>query len=330
MLRLFQTIQPTALFFLILYTGLLQYGNFVSLPMLQDTAQTPISLQLFEWLDNIFLNAPKLYLSLGISFCLVQALILNKLANESKWLSQQGYLPAMTFILYVSLFPGFSAMSAVMIANLFHLLILRQLVMIYKKTLIYIDAFDIGLLIALASLFYLPSLAMVLFFFIGISLVRPFHLKEWIMGLMGLAVPYFLLSTYLFWNDTLGSFLSLHFAPLITLGTYALQLSTEMVVKVSLFVLLLIWAIILVQANFLRSSVQHRKFTGLLIWLLIIGTFSFILQDELTLNHFVLASLPTSMLIAYLLNETRYRGLAETVHIIIIGIIFFYQTLLIA
>ena len=327
MLRLFQTIQPTALVFLILYTVLLQFGNFVSLPVLQNTAQTPISQGLFEWLDNIFLHAPKLYLILGVVFCFMQALILSSLANDSKWLSQSTYLPAMSFILYVSVFPGFSAMSAVMIANLFHLLILRQLVMIYKKTLIYVDAFDIGLLIALASLFYLPSLAMVLFFFIGISLLRPFHLKEWIIGLMGLAVPYFLLSTYLFWNDTLGSFMSTHFAPLITVGTYVLHLSTEILVKVSVFVLLLIFSIILIQANFLRSSVQHRKFTGLLIWLLIIGTFSFILQDEITLNHFVLAGIPTSMLIAYLLNETKRRGLAEATHFIIIGIILFYQIL---
>jgi len=322
-LNLFRSIHPGALLAVLLYSGLINLGQIISVRAIEITNPTPISKALFELFE--FQNSGAWMLGIGIFLTFVQALLVNNMANNFKLLKQQTYIPAIIFLLFSGLYFNFSSLNPVMIANLFIILILMRLLKVYKKDRIEVEAFDIGFLIALASLFYFPSIALILFMLIGLSLFRPFNLREWLIGFVGLGVPYLLVSTYYFWNEGLTVFLGEQFGFNFASWDLSVFVNIENVIKAVLLLLLVFWAILVLQGNFLRRSIQHRKFSVLLIWLLIIAAFSFILQREQQLNHFLLAIIPTSMLIAYVLSESKKRILAELAHLLLLGIVFYYQ-----
>jgi hypothetical protein len=67
----------------------------------------------------------------------------------------------------------------------------------YKTERISLHFLDAGLLISLASLFFLPAIVFFLFLLAALILLRPFIWREWTYAVLGLISPYlFLASVY--------------------------------------------------------------------------------------------------------------------------------------
>src|SRR6185503_18765652 len=76
----------------------------------------------------------------------------------------------------------------------------------YKKEAALALIFDAGLLVSIASLFFFPYIVFILFIIAALMILRPFNLREYLMAILGLLVPYYFIGVYFFWYGKLPEF----------------------------------------------------------------------------------------------------------------------------
>lgn len=274
-------------------------------PVITDSA--PLS----KWLlPTIYWNH---YLAMGVGMTLVivQALLINRLLNRIKFFQRINFVPALMYVLVSAMFVDFLMPGPQMFANTFVILVLGRLFDIYKTNRCYAEIFDVGFLVAIASLFSLPAISLSIFLFIGLGSLRAFNIREYIIGFLGILTPYFLVGTYYFWIDQLPQFLSDHF------GSVALQTELPdgfgLAFKVMgpVVLLMLLAAAYYLQANYLKSNIQVRKYILLITWCLVLLGASFVLDDGITVKHFTIINVPLSIILSYFMLHIKKRKVAE-------------------
>ena len=102
---------------------------------------------------------PVPYLSLIFSFILIffETLLINYVIEKNEIIETKTYLPALVYILLMSLQSEMLSLNPILVANLFMIFALHKLMQTYRKETAYASVFDAGTFVALASLFYFPS-----------------------------------------------------------------------------------------------------------------------------------------------------------------------------
>jgi hypothetical protein len=266
-------------------------------------------------------------MGVGMALVILQALLINRLLNRIKFFQRINFVPALMYVVVSAMFVDFLMPGPQMFANTFVILVLSRLFDIYKLQRCYAEIFDVGFLVAVASLFSLPAISLSLFLFIGLGSLRAFNIREYIIGLLGILTPYFLIITYYFWIDKLPDFLGEHF------GSVALQtklpngfgLAFQVIGPAVL--LMLLAAAYYLQANYLKSNIQVRKYILLITWCLLLLGASFVLDDGVTVKHFTIINVPLSIILSYFMLHIKKRKPAEIIFTLFLLLILVFQYL---
>jgi hypothetical protein len=161
------------------------------------------TMPLYELVASLLAPLPWLGTLLSLILVIAEAFLINYIVNENEILSKQSYLPALFYILLISNNNSMLAFHPLLPANLFILFAINKLLSSYRKDSAFSQAFDAGLLISVASLFYFPYI--VFFPLLGVALIilRPFNWREWLISFFGALVPYLFTVTIYFWRDML-------------------------------------------------------------------------------------------------------------------------------
>jgi len=234
-------------------------------------------------------------------------------------------VPGMAYVLAACMFREFLFLSPAMIANTFIILVIDQLFSMYKQQYAYREVFDTGLLIGISSLIYFPSIVLLIAMFIALSLLRPFIWREWVLGFLGLLTPYFLVITWCFWFDKLPYFIDRQFGTALFGFNSYIPVNGEVRVVGIILLTMIGSTFIIFQNSYLKSPIQIRKYLVLIIWLLALLMVSFLFEYTISLAHFVIISVPLSMIIGYFLVNIRRKRIAEAVHLVLLLAILFFQ-----
>jgi hypothetical protein len=139
-------------------------------------------------------------LVLSAALCLVQAILVNEVVNANKILPKKNYLPGVLFIIFFSFFRENLWLTPSSIALTCMIICTGKIFGLVRNEKAYADIFDMGFLVAIATLFYFPSVLFIVFAYIGLATVRPFTYREWIITLMGFVSAFFLVFVIYFWN----------------------------------------------------------------------------------------------------------------------------------
>lgn len=133
----------------------------------------------------------------------LQGVILNVIVNVGRLFPKSSYAVAFTYISLSSIYPDLAYFSQPLLANW---LIIILFGLIYKlaqtnkpRQVIYNMAFVVGL----APLLHFPLVVFVLLLFVAIALLRSFIPGEWLVALLGVFTPVYLVSGFLFLFDAL-------------------------------------------------------------------------------------------------------------------------------
>lgn len=259
---------------------------------------------------------PGLIFSGMLSF--VQALLMNKLANDNKILPRKNYLAGLLYIIVISFFKEGLLLSPPMLALTFVILAAIRLFALIHKEKAAGDIFDVGFLVAVATLFYFPCIILVLFVIFGIATVRHFELKEWVVAFIGFTTPFFLAFTWYFWHDETG-FLMRNIASLQQ-GRWLTGASMSRVDAIVLggVAVLTLLALAILPAALYSSLIQVRKYANILIVLMVLIVIAFFLQQKVNLSHWVLLALPLSVIFSIALVQMRRKAISELLHLMLI------------
>jgi hypothetical protein len=171
------------------------------LPTLLHTQLHPVfhGMPLFVLVDKYVSAVPYLNSVVAVVLIIAEALLLNFIVVQHLVAPRDNYLTAGLYVLLMSSSKSFLTLHPILFANLFLMLSLRSVFMMHRKETAFGNAFDAGLLISIASLFYLPALFFFPLLAFSFLLMRPFIWREWVISLMGLIVPYLFVALYYFW-----------------------------------------------------------------------------------------------------------------------------------
>jgi len=301
-IRFFKTNNVLAVVFLPLLAILIWFFAFLN----PEVLPTKHTMPLFELFGNLF-NSIK-WLSTLIAFLLVlgQAFLLNYIVNENEVLKKQSYLPALFYLLFLSNNSSMLVLHPLLFSNLFLLFALNKLMSSYRKDNAFSQAFDAGLLLSLASLFYLPY---VLFFpILGIAFVlfRPFIWREWFISFLGVLTPYLFVITFYFWNDILDYlWYDKMFFPFIR-EKPNLDLPDSFYYMIGIGWIVIVLAFFTVFSSLSGGSQRSKKGLVLFIWMFFMSVPVVLIAPEISTKYFSVFAVPTAVFCAnYFLNMKK-------------------------
>ncbi len=262
---------------------------------------------------------------LALLLLVLQGTLVNMLALRHRIPETINLFPGLFYVLFASLLPEFLHLSPVLLANTFFLFALTDLFSVYNRQRISGYVFNLGLWIALASLFYPPFLFLILWAFIGLGILRAYDIRERFMVLTGVLTPYLLTALYWYTQGAYTAFVDLQFGQnfaFFQLG--AVRWSWTLAMELALVGVLLLVILFQYGAFLSKRVIQEQKQINILYWGLFVAGVSVLFQRGLDLAHLLMLTLPMSYLLAIQFGRLR-RNWAEFYHLILVLCALFLQ-----
>ncbi|HEY0245954.1 MAG TPA: DUF6427 family protein [Mucilaginibacter sp.] len=323
MINIFRTYNPINVLWLAILLLLLRMGYVSHTPdKIEFTFVEPFARLLFpvayEYALSPFVNV---FLAGVIVF--IQALLLNQLCSHYNLLGKPSFLPALMYVVVSGLFTPFLVLTSPLICNFFVIAMLYKLFDFYKGNDAQSIAYDLGMIVAVGSLIYLPFIYMFLTIWIALMIFKPFNWREWVAGIMGYATIFFFLAVFYYMNDRLGQFYKI-WLPLTTKFPYRISFNYYNYLVLIPVIAILLLCLIKIRQNFFRSYVQIRKSFQLLFIIFLVAGLSFYVKAEFHLNHFLLCAVPAAIFFAYYFLYASVRWFYESLFVLLlIGIVYF-------
>jgi hypothetical protein len=136
----------------------------------------------------------------------IQAIWLNIIASQHRLFIHSTYLISFSFITLSSLHPSFSSFSPLLLVNFLIILSISEILKLKNASKPNKHLFNIGFYIMIAALIHFSAIFIIFFLFFALLILRPFNIREWVVSILGLLMPIYFLSVYLFCTDSLMRF----------------------------------------------------------------------------------------------------------------------------
>lgn len=259
-------------------------------------------------------------------FC--EALLLNYIVEKNEIIESNTYLPALAYVILMSLQPEMFSLHPIIIANLFILLALHKLMQTYRKETAYSEAFDTGFFISLACLFYIPSFVFILLLWIGLIIIRPFVWREWAISLLGLSVPWIYLIFAYFWKEKMDmlQYEALYQTLIVPGKSFStVSLSYPNYLQIAVLLVAAFFTAGRFSGDFSKGTVRSRSNLLLLLYFFILSIVSLFLAPEYSIAYLSFLSIPFSILFSSYLLLAKKEWLAELIFILLIVSVFVNQ-----
>lgn len=203
MLQLFRNNNPFTV--IILFIGMLVFSLAA---LLHPQAPVPVPgyfvyNSLLDVLNVVLHHNAFGFTFINIILLFFQALYINNIAAKYKLFSRPTYIPALVYILLISLYPPYGYFSLAMVVNWF-VLGGVDVILSFNQTLKpRKNIFNAGYLFCLASIFQFSAVGFVFLFLAALIILRSFTPGEWVVAVMGFITPLYFFAGILFLFDKL-------------------------------------------------------------------------------------------------------------------------------
>jgi len=248
----------------------------------------------------------------------IQVALGNQIVNRYRLADASTVFPGLFIILLSCYSPYFLFLSTFHFVNTLTILILYILLGTYNQPKSADHIFNAGLLAGISFLFFPPSIYLILFIFIALSILRTYSIKERIMVVSGFIVPPFFAGIYYYWQNSFDLYYKLQFTGIFNIPTF--QVTPFEYINLLLyfiFICLVLFLIFSYNKIAYRKIIQSRKRINLMYWILgITFTVLFILPKQGN-DVYLLLSLPLGLLTSLGFISMKPK-LAEIFHFVLI------------
>ncbi|MDF2432279.1 MAG: hypothetical protein JWP44_1910 [Mucilaginibacter sp.] len=323
MINFFKALNPFNIVGLVIILFALRVGYLINGPAKIEFAFAEQYARLLLPIPSQYTITPFVNVLLAAIVVFIQALLLNHLVNDFNLLSKPTFLPALMYITVSALFMPFLVLSPPLLCNFLVIWMLFKLLSFYKNNDAKSVAYDLGMLVAIGSIIYLPFIYFFLAIWIALIIFKPFNWREGVAGVMGYITIFFFLAVYYYLNDSLGQFYTL-WEPLGTKFPDNVTINYYNYLVLVPVILILVLCFFTLQRNFFRSYVQVRKSFQLLFVIFLIGGLSFYIKAAFHLNHFLLCAVPVAVFFSYYFLYAKRKWFYEILFaILLISVIYF-------
>ena len=318
MLFLFRTNQIIFNLFLLIYIIILRSSYFFR-PMPRDVSNDGI---LSVLIKNALDSNRMVEGGLVILLLFIQAVLINNLAIKHRLYNETTLLPGLFYVLLMSTLQDFFPLTAILLGNLFLIVVLDELMSTYKQANCAGAIFNAGFWVGIASLFYSSFSFFFLLLLLGLSLLRAFKLKERLVLLVGFIVPFLFVSAYFFWNNKFLEYWHTYFLSHFHFLNFQYNRSGIFLAKLALLVVFFLLGFF---NNYkFDKAIQTRNYVNIIYMTLFISGLTFLFQPNVTILHFLIIMVPLSFLVTARFLSFN-SSVAEFVHTILLIAVLFFQ-----
>ena len=253
MIRFFKTIQPAALFSIPILCIILWFPGFFK----QDAGLIAFD----SLLLNGILNIP-VFLQMIISMVLVVlgAVYLNHVSVKHEVIYRHSYLPALFYVVLMSFHRDVIQFHPLLVSNLVIIATLDKTFSLFKNENPVSFVFDSSFLLAAATLIYFPSFILFFLLLYSIYSLRSFSFREFLIAIIGYALPFFFVAVYGYWTGTLNASMQ-NFLARFSIHKIDEGLVTgRQLMGYSIFLaLLILLSLVRLRSNFYRNAIKARS-----------------------------------------------------------------------
>jgi len=230
--------------------------------------------------------------------------VLNNVVNHNDLLKYKGFLPMFFGLILVASLPWVYQLNLQIFAVLILVFGVQKMLKLSQPSATHGDVFDLGFLIGLASLFYLPCLVFFIWIYQALLLLRNFSFREWLMPIVGFLLPFFYLYLFYFLTDRpLPDFnVSEYFH-------FSLLKFKDFNIGFLVYLIGVFFVFVLSIPKFLNTiqtgKIRIRKSLTLLTWLIFYGILSTVFFSAHWLFMFLLLIIPGSIILASFFEQQR-------------------------
>lgn len=324
MIQQFRNLNFLNIFLLLILLYVLRIGLFLQLPEEINTGFLEFGNRILLVNTTQSLLSPFTNVVIAGIVVFIQALLFNRIINLFNIIGKPTFLPALTYVLASSVFTPFLFLSPPLISNFFLLLILYKILASIKNPAVVSTMFDLGMITAIATVFYLPFSFITLILWMALIIFRPFNWREWAAVIIGFATIVLFLAVYYFWNNKSHSFYEI-WRPLTTGFPVFIRIQLLDYMVLLPIGIGLILGVFQLRENFFKSYILIRKTFQLLFFVFIIASVSFYIKPDYRINHFLLCVIPVAALLAYYFLNASKKWFYEPLFLLIAGFIIYFQ-----
>jgi hypothetical protein len=276
----------------------------------------------YEMVAGIFINVTWLSPLIGLILVISEAFLLNYIVNENEVLAKQSYLPALFYIIFMSNNKAMLTLHPLLFGNLFILFAVHKLLSSYRKDNAFSQAFDAGMLISVATLFYFPFIVFLPLLGVGLIILRPFSWREWLISFLGAAIPYLFVITYYFWYDILDYLFydKMFYSFLREKQNLDNSKSFYFMIGFGWLLLLLSMGKILLGGGI--GSQRTKKSIIFLVWFFFFSALSISLAPEISTKYFSALAIPGAVFCANYFSNIKKVWWAEFLFLLLLTSLF--------
>jgi len=286
----FKQKNPVNAFVLLVYALVLKFSIFIHpvIPSLH-TEDNYLYRIILNFLGSFFNATPISYSVLTFLLLFTQATLFNRICNYQKLFPKANFLPGMSYILVTSLLPSWNYFSAPLLINSIMIWVFYKMTSLYNSTRSDAAIFNIGVMTGIVTLLYLPAMAFILLVFFALVTMRPFRIREWLMGLLGFTTPYYFLFIVLYLSNQWSW---KNVVPQILFRLPGIPSSIWITCGIFLLVVPFMIGGYFVQANLNKMLIQVRKIWSLLLLFLLVGVIIILINHVNFYENWIVTAVP--------------------------------------
>lgn len=307
--------------FLLIYCGILRFSWFFQeKAIIEEDHAGILSHYLYDLLgpDTVLLKI------FSILILLFQAIQINRLVSLNRLTNENSLFPGVFYLLLASTTLEFVPLHPMLLANTFIILMFLDVFKQTRNIQLHLDMFNVGFWAGLASLFYFPYIIFLILGIMGVIYLRTYKWVDTARALMGLFVPYFLLSAIIFLFDHLPDIWYLHVKDSMSFLDLNETLTWKNYVLIGVFALIILVSVFMSRSYSSGVNIHVRKKISVLFITLMGSMALIILSSDTNIRSLLFLVFPMSIVTAAMFLELDSQ-FAEILHILLFIMALLFQ-----
>lgn len=292
-LRFFKSGLPSRFLILLLLALIFRVPELIRFPAKQAVLDVPFH----SGLTFLLPLSPQLQWLISFAIFITTALVINKLAIQYSFTGKSSSMAAFFFILGGSVFPVTDPLNIYVLTALLLAVFFAMMFRLQNAHNSIRVAFDSGLSLGVVGLLYPEALFLIITIWLALISYRVGRWRPYIVSILGVITPYFLLFTgYLLFGSPQGFWSAMVARLSPTPGLVHFSTIYSLILSL-LFALIVLYSVLKISSSLRSMSINIRQHILVSLWGLLF-IFMVLTLFEASADVALLISVPTSLILA--------------------------------
>jgi len=246
----------------------------------------------------------------GIILLLANVLLFDLCINSQEVVEKNNHIPSFLLSIFLCYAIGLNPLHPILFAQLLLSASLWFFISIYKADRVYSPIFNGAFCLAVATIIYPPYSLFMVLCFVCLLTLRTFSLREWLLAILGICLPYFFYFSLLFLFDKNPQQVFLILRDSFHAPSIPAYLKGSFLINFSV-ITIAVFALIFFLIKTVSNKIKTQKAFVIFLWMFIFSIPMWFIVSTGVAFGGLLSAMPLSVFCGIYLGSAKSRILAE-------------------